>query len=156
VRDIWDAEYEKLDRVIAVTSGIGAILSLSAAYAGLGWWSVAVFVAVSLAGAFLVHRTEQEFKRIRAEMGVGAAEETSGLGWNTKKEARIHFANMPASWRETHRVIRYFDKEGHQRWGVKDKPRYWRRRRAQEKPPPEPDVKAMANDMHRKLIGRAE
>lgn len=156
MRDIWDAEYEQLDRVIGGSTAIGATLSLLAAYAGLGWWSVAVFGAVCLLGAFLVHRTEQQFRRIRSEMSVEGNEKPAGLGWPTKKEARTHLTNMPASWRETHRVIRYFDKEGHERWGVRDKPRYWRNRRAQEKHPPEPEIEAMADDMHRKLIGRAE
>ena len=155
MRDIWDAEYEKLDRVIGVTTAIGAALSLLAAYAGWGWWSVAVFGAVCLLGAFLVHRTEQEFNRIRSEMSVGGDEEPASLGWNTKKEARNHLAKMPPSWRETHRIIRYFDKEGHERWGVRDKPRYWRNRRAPEKHPPEPQEETV-DDMRRKLIGRAE
>jgi len=155
VRDIWDVEYEKLDRVIGVSTAIGAVLSLLAAYAGWGWWSVVVFVVVCLLGALVVHRTEQEFIRIRSEMGVVSDEEGTDPGWSSKREAKNQFAKMPPSWRETRRVIRYFDKDGHERWGVRDKPRYWPNRRGQERHL-STSQEVTVDDVRRKLIERAE
>jgi hypothetical protein len=159
MRDLWDLEFARVD----LASGIGTIaavfLTVFAYSAGWGWWSAAVFLLALWINLAVVHRIERRYDRIRLEMELREDDELNGLGWNSRKEAAAHLKTCPLYWRKTWRPISYINKNGHQRWGVCNKPRYWRDADAQlkmkAKYPPTPAEQRMMDGMREKLISEA-
>lgn len=131
--DLWDAEYKEVDRAKTVGFIAASAIAALAVYAGLGWWSAGLWVAIGSVGMFIASRIERKYDRIRVEQSFRDDERSLGLGWDTKKEAADHFRTTPRYWRETHTVMRYFNDEGRERWGVCNKPKYWRNGEAQDK-----------------------
>ena len=159
MRDLWDAEYSEVDRVRNVGNVTAFVLTASALWMGLGWWSAGVFVCVVMLTAGTSALVERRYDRIRIDARFREEDELWGLGWDSKKDALAHLATVPRYWRETHMVMRYFNKDQKERWGVCNKPAYWRDGAAQlkvkERFPPTAEEEKMMEGLQASLIRKA-
>lgn len=160
MRDLLDAELREVERVKALGAAIVMGFVLLAGYNDMGgWWITALLIAGLTITMLVAGYIERKYDRIRIENNFRNDEEIYGLGWDSKEEAQAHLVLMPHCIRETHCVMRYFNKGELERWGVCKKPKYWRNADAEKKVwdsfPPTPEEKEMIEQARSRLISEA-
>jgi len=159
MKDLYDLEFQRKEWINNIGYGAAIVFGGLAYAGGWGWWSLGVVLGIVALAVALTKRIERRYDLIRVENSFREDEELWGIGWDTRREAAAHLKSTPRYWQETHRVMPYINRDGIQRWGVCNKPQYWRDAGAQEavrkQHPPTPEEEHMMRGMQARLAREA-